>query len=334
LPLYFQFGKTAHFHISPEKGMLHPLQTRDVLVSFTPDSLGSYTKYINLQVFGIIKELLGMPTRRKKQILSSSTNGEAAGRETARMVFEEEEDLTKILIREIPITLSGMTQGYVDCTVDGTIAAGVSRRATHGGIDKIPEDFSPKFNFDIANAGNSTNSNKSRIPGVVGGAAHNALAAQYTSSEGGVNRPFQRKTGWLDEEHANKFSGEFSVKHNSADSKYTWNTDEVRTRLDHRNFYATYLGRVRKERITKAQEDLFDFAVNFPDEAKSKVIPNSVMHHGLKDQLIMHPLDPVNMGLGFATGLKDPDPGLPPRGKYMNEDEYNWSCVSIGSSIE
>ena len=56
LPVTFSLHSTAHYHSSPSQGHINPGQSVDVLLSFTPNQMGTFKPVVSLEVLGGIVE--------------------------------------------------------------------------------------------------------------------------------------------------------------------------------------------------------------------------------------------------------------------------------------
>jgi hypothetical protein len=55
LPLEFSINRVAHFHASPAKGTLQPLEIRNITLTFQPNQLGKFTSKLQLNLAGLKK---------------------------------------------------------------------------------------------------------------------------------------------------------------------------------------------------------------------------------------------------------------------------------------
>lgn len=118
---------------------------------------------------------------------------------------------------------------------------------------------------------------------------------------------FNRQTGWKNRSLTETYTGQFKVDADSLEAEMTYTMDQVQNKTQNREKYDSYLKTCRQQRLKKTSKSSSD-VINRARLQHKKVLPA----HGLPDLFNTDPMDPVSLGMPFASGLNSPRPKLPP----------------------
>ncbi|XP_078416576.1 cilia- and flagella-associated protein 47-like [Cetorhinus maximus] len=225
LPLFFQFPKIAHFQVTPAKGKMKPGQSKDVVICFAAQQLGTFKVNQAIEFFGLVV----LPDNPIKLTMQSFHQIKiplvgVCKSTTKKLEPKSTPQITPTVTKECGL----LTQDTIDQIIKYNDSCPVTLL---NGCKSVVDSQNTSKNLE-----------------------DNALVSIPEGRPGSI-RPSNR----------NEKSIKEKKQHTYVDPQYAYNEDEVATMKAHKKYYEDYIQHLRLHRLQKRDRREFEEFNNAKD---------------------------------------------------------------------